>query len=379
MSACIALGAVRQCSPPPHRRAPAPTLPTPPADPVGHPRPGGIANSFADAVPTARLQRSSLSARARAERAEEFAARHGIQRAHGSYADLVADPDVDAVYVASPHSAHHEHALLALRAANQCSSRRPSPAACARPRRSSRRRGPDGLLAAEAMWSSYLPHYDVVRRTVDAGTLGEVVLVEADHGQRLWPDGPARLSQPELAGGALLDLGVYPSRSPTTCSAASPTSRPEGCSPTSASTRRRRSTPAAPRWRWPALVLDGRRDGVPRARRRHRARLELEGRFYDVGSRCGSSARTRACSTSSCRDVATTASATRPPRSPGHWRQAGTRHWSMPWDATRRVMARHGRGAPPGGGRLPRRVNGDRQPVRAARKTDSRSSGRLAV
>ena len=67
-----------------------------------------------------------------------------------------------------------------------------------------------GLLAAEAMWSRYLPHYDVIRRTVEAGTLGEVVLVDADHGQLLWPDGPARLSQPELAGGALLDLGVYP-------------------------------------------------------------------------------------------------------------------------------------------------------------------------
>jgi predicted dehydrogenase len=59
------------------------------------------------------------------------------------------------------------------------------------------------------MWSRYLPHYDVVRRTVEAGTLGDVVLVDADHGQRLWPGGPPRLSQPELAGGALLDLGVY--------------------------------------------------------------------------------------------------------------------------------------------------------------------------
>ena len=59
-------------------------------------------------------------------------------------------------------------------------------------------------------WSRYLPRYDVVRRTADAGTLGDVVVVEADHGQLLWPEGPARLSRPELAGGALLDLGVYP-------------------------------------------------------------------------------------------------------------------------------------------------------------------------
>ena len=60
------------------------------------------------------------------------------------------------------------------------------------------------------MWSRYLPQYDVVRRTVDAGALGAIVLLQADHGQRLWPDGPQRLWDPALAGGALLDLGVYP-------------------------------------------------------------------------------------------------------------------------------------------------------------------------
>ena len=60
------------------------------------------------------------------------------------------------------------------------------------------------------MWSRFLPHYDVVRHVVETGLIGELVAVFADHGQRLYPGGPARLSQPELAGGALLDLGVYP-------------------------------------------------------------------------------------------------------------------------------------------------------------------------
>ena len=67
-----------------------------------------------------------------------------------------------------------------------------------------------GLLVMEAMWSRFLPHYDVVRHVVESGLIGDVVAVFADHGQRLYPDGPARLAQPELAGGALLDLGVYP-------------------------------------------------------------------------------------------------------------------------------------------------------------------------
>ena len=172
--------------------------------------PGGIANTFAAAVHEGTRSRVVAVGSRSLERAQEFSGRHGVARAHGSYADLVADPDVDAVYVASPHSEHHEHALLALRAGKPVLVEK----AFTRNLREAdevlglARSG--GLLAAEAMWSRYLPHYDVVRRTVAAGTLGDVVLVEADHGQLLWPDGPARLSQPELAGGALLDLGVYP-------------------------------------------------------------------------------------------------------------------------------------------------------------------------
>lgn len=60
------------------------------------------------------------------------------------------------------------------------------------------------------MWARYLPHYHVLRDTITAGTLGAVTLVTATHDQHLWPDGPERLASPDLAGGALLDLGVYP-------------------------------------------------------------------------------------------------------------------------------------------------------------------------
>jgi predicted dehydrogenase len=62
----------------------------------------------------------------------------------------------------------------------------------------------------EAMWMRFLPHTDVVRQAVESGLLGEVLTVMADHGQALYPDGPERLAAPHLAGGSLLDLGVYP-------------------------------------------------------------------------------------------------------------------------------------------------------------------------
>ncbi len=67
-----------------------------------------------------------------------------------------------------------------------------------------------GVFVAEAMWARYLPHYDVVCRAVESGLLGSLHTIIADHGQRLYPHGPQRLSDPQLAGGALLDLGVYP-------------------------------------------------------------------------------------------------------------------------------------------------------------------------
>ncbi len=191
----------------------APTVPDPmEAPPIrwGVLGPGGIANTFADAVHEGTRSRVVAVGSRSLDRARDFAGRHGVQRAHGSYADLVTDPEVDAVYVASPHSEHHEHALLALRAGKPVLVEKAFTRNLREADEVFETAAAAGLLAAEAMWSRYLPHYDVIRRTVEAGTLGEVVLVDADHGQLLWPHGPARLSQPELAGGALLDLGVYP-------------------------------------------------------------------------------------------------------------------------------------------------------------------------
>ncbi|HMM94128.1 Gfo/Idh/MocA family oxidoreductase [Phycicoccus sp.] len=199
-------------------------MPSPPAlapstvpDPMAAPRvrwgvlgPGGIANTFAEAVRAGTRSEVVAVGSRSAERADAFARRHGVTRSYGSYEELVADEDVDVVYVASPHSEHREHALLAVAAGRHVLVEK----AFARSLRETDEvldaARAAGVLAAEAMWSRYLPQYDVVRRTVAEGTLGDVALVQADHGQLLWPDGPRRLWDPALAGGSLLDLGVYP-------------------------------------------------------------------------------------------------------------------------------------------------------------------------
>ena len=172
--------------------------------------PGGIAHAFADAVAVGTASSVVAVGSRSLERAKDFADEFGIPRAHGSYQDLVADPEVDAVYVASPHSEHRDHALLAIEAGKPVLVEKAFTRSAAQAREVLAAASERGLLVVEAMWSRFLPHYDVVRHVVETGLIGELVTVFADHGQRLYPDGPARLSQPELAGGALLDLGVYP-------------------------------------------------------------------------------------------------------------------------------------------------------------------------
>ncbi len=146
----------------------------------------------------------------RREAADAFAAEFGITHAHGSYEALVADPDVDIVYIGTPHTAHAENALLALDAGKHVLVEKPftlTAAEAERVRDAARERG---LLAMEAMWTRYLPHMVRVRELVASGALGDVRAVFADHTQSLPADPAHRLNALDLGGGALLDLGIYP-------------------------------------------------------------------------------------------------------------------------------------------------------------------------
>ena len=170
---------------------------------------GGIAHAFTADLRTAGLDVVAVGSRS-AESARAFAEQYGIAHAHGSYEELVADPEVDIVYVASPHSHHLAHATLALEAGKHVLIEKAvtldaDEAMALRDLAAAR-----GLLVMEAMWTRYLPHMVRVREIVAAGTLGEVRTVIADHTQRISDDPAHRLNALELGGGALLDLGIYP-------------------------------------------------------------------------------------------------------------------------------------------------------------------------
>jgi uncharacterized protein (TIGR00369 family) len=171
---------------------------------------GGIAGSFASDL---RLTDSGVAvavgSRSQAA-ADRFADSYGIASRHDSYESLVADPGVDVIYVATPHPMHRDNAILALRAGKHVLVEKPFTMNAAEAREVVAVARERGLFAMEAMWTRFLPHVGVIREWLGKGLLGDLVTVTADHGQWFAEDAGFRLFAPELGGGALLDLGVYP-------------------------------------------------------------------------------------------------------------------------------------------------------------------------
>ncbi|MDR1238196.1 MAG: Gfo/Idh/MocA family oxidoreductase, partial [Propionibacteriaceae bacterium] len=190
---------------------PTPRVPDPHTGPAlrwGILAPGGIATSFVHALRTHTNQRVVAASSRSLERAQQFAAAFGIDRAYGSYEQLVSDAEVDAVYVASPHSEHCYQTLLALQAGKHVLVEKSFARNATEAREMIAAAKAADRTLMEAMWTRFLPRHDIVRQLLEAGTLGELLAVIADHGQNaIHVD---RLRDPKLAGGSLLDLGIYP-------------------------------------------------------------------------------------------------------------------------------------------------------------------------
>lgn len=170
---------------------------------------GGIAHAFARDLRATGIDLVAVGSRSR-ESADRFADEFDIAHRHGSYDELANDPDVDIVYIATPHPQHAANAVLMLEHGKHVLIEKPitlNAAEAARIRDAAAERG---LLAMEAMWTRYLPHMVRIREILAAGTLGEIRLVTADHTQKISDDPAHRLNALELGGGALLDLGIYP-------------------------------------------------------------------------------------------------------------------------------------------------------------------------
>ena len=170
---------------------------------------GGVARLFTKDLLGHGHRVAAVGSRA-AESAQAFADEFGIPGAHASYAALMQDPDVDVVYVATPHSLHADNVIAALEAGKHVLVEKAFTMNADQARAVAEVARASGLLVMEAMWTRFLPHMRFVRDVVRTGRLGEVRSVHADHSQQLTADPAHRLNHPALAGGALLDLGCYP-------------------------------------------------------------------------------------------------------------------------------------------------------------------------
>ncbi|MCR5421436.1 MAG: Gfo/Idh/MocA family oxidoreductase [Lachnospiraceae bacterium] len=141
------------------------------------------------------------------KRAKAFADKYGFEKAYGSYSDMLSDPYIELVYIATPHSHHYEHIKMALNHGKNVLCEK---AFCANAKQAEEvllMAEEKGLYLSEAMWTRYMPMRHKINKVLDSGIIGKATSLSANLGYPLI--GKSRLIRPELAGGALLDLGVY--------------------------------------------------------------------------------------------------------------------------------------------------------------------------
>ena len=172
---------------------------------------GGIAKKFAGAISLAGgVELAAVASREQA-RSDSFAAEFGASRAYGNYDELIADPDVDVIYIALTHNFHYAVARRCVEAGK--------PVICEKPFFTNRREAEElvslardrKVLMMEAMWTRCLPAFRQAKAWADAGRIGEIKLIQASFSFNATKFGPThRLFDPALAGGSLWDAGVYP-------------------------------------------------------------------------------------------------------------------------------------------------------------------------
>lgn len=171
---------------------------------------GGIAQKFAEALQ--RTEGSVLYAAAARDgnRASSFARQWGFEKSIEGYRALVADPEVDIVYIATPHSYHYAHARLCLEAGKHVLCEKPITVNAGQLEQLIALAHEKQCFMMEALWTRFLPGINRVKELIGKGVIGKVITMDADFGINIPYDAEHRLYNPLLAAGALLDIGIYP-------------------------------------------------------------------------------------------------------------------------------------------------------------------------
>ena len=142
------------------------------------------------------------------KRAQSFAKEYQMEKAYGSYEEMLADDKVDLVYVATPHSHHLEHGKLCISYGKPVLCEKAFTANAAQARELLDYAKEKGVFITEAIWTRYMPSRKIITDILESGELGDIHMLSANLGYSI--SHKERLVKPELAGGALLDVGIYP-------------------------------------------------------------------------------------------------------------------------------------------------------------------------
>lgn len=171
---------------------------------------GKIARKFAEDLSLSSSGYLVSCASRSLSRAEDFASIYSVEKAFHDYPSLVSDPDVDVIYVATPHSMHYENTLLCLENGKHVLVEKPAAVYAGQFEIMSKLASHRGCLLMEAMWTAFLPVIATVKEWTDKGKIGQIRHMDADFGFTSHFDPESRLYDPNLAGGSLLDIGIYP-------------------------------------------------------------------------------------------------------------------------------------------------------------------------
>ncbi|MFI1742993.1 Gfo/Idh/MocA family protein [Thalassobellus sediminis] len=171
---------------------------------------GRIANEFATDLLTIKDAELYAVASRNQEKADDFANKYGASKAYDSYEALAKDSNIDAVYIATPHTLHKENALLCLENGIAVLGEKPFAMDAQEVEEMIAKAKEKNVLLMEALWTYFLPHYQFVIKALKNKTYGAILKVEADFGFQRPYDTSTRLFDKNLGGGSLLDIGIYP-------------------------------------------------------------------------------------------------------------------------------------------------------------------------
>ena len=170
---------------------------------------GRIATKFAAAIENVDCAELAAVGSRTKEKAEEFAKVYGIESAFGSYEEMASSDKVDAVYIATPHPMHVSCAMLFLEAKKHVLCEKPLCVNAAQAIKLKECAQRNGVFLMEAMWTRFLPAIKEIQRLISDGEIGEVSGIRADFCCAITPDSERKIFKNDMAGGSLLDVGVY--------------------------------------------------------------------------------------------------------------------------------------------------------------------------